>query len=395
MSFSNPKHKTNKSIFRYYAGYSIEFVDDVIKKLNLGSDSIIMDPWNGSGTTTLVASVNGFSSIGVDVNPAMVVVAKAQCADIDEINLLKKNYNSNMISHADPDDPLKEWLDISTCSSVRTILKQFGVNSSNHRSFSNAEAFYMVAMFNVLKSRLTNYRTKNPTWVKIPKSNEIQHINYSELYDLYIAEVERMCNVLMFTRSKPLVIEASSTDLPIPMNSIDCVITSPPYCTRIDYAIMTRIELAILNKGNEYVKELRSKMIGSTKNYGSGSIDAKWGYLCLHTINQIYNHNSKAASTYYYQNIIQYFDLLYNSLTEIDRVLKSGGVVVMVLQNSYFKEVRIDLPGIVSQMMESKGFVKKSEFVEECKHNINNLNSNSKKYSINKSSEYVLIFKKK
>ena len=38
----------------------------------------------------------------------------------------------------------------------------------------------------------------------------------------------------------------NSESLEIEENSVDLVLTSPPYCTRIDYAVATSVELALL-----------------------------------------------------------------------------------------------------------------------------------------------------
>ena len=55
----------------------------------------------------------------------------------------------------------------------------------------------------------------------------------------------------------------SSAHLPLDTSSIDAVITSPPYCTRIDYVIATLPELAILGLRPDELKGLRDKMIGT------------------------------------------------------------------------------------------------------------------------------------
>jgi DNA modification methylase len=81
---SNPKlkqkfsSKFDSSLFPYYAGYSDCFAHDLIQSLNLERESLIYDPWNGSGTTTTAAARLGFSAVGCDLNPVMILVAKAR-----------------------------------------------------------------------------------------------------------------------------------------------------------------------------------------------------------------------------------------------------------------------------------------------------------------------------
>src|SRR5207244_1397194 len=69
--------------YRYYAGYSPEFVEDALASLDLEDGATILDPWNGSGTTTAVAHERGYSALGYDANPALVLAARARLVGAD------------------------------------------------------------------------------------------------------------------------------------------------------------------------------------------------------------------------------------------------------------------------------------------------------------------------
>src|SRR4051794_20129996 len=65
------------SWYRYYAGYSSGFVEQALTEL-ADSAELVLDPWNGTGTTTVVAASKSVPAIGLDINPALVVVARAR-----------------------------------------------------------------------------------------------------------------------------------------------------------------------------------------------------------------------------------------------------------------------------------------------------------------------------
>ncbi|MGH8417671.1 MAG: DNA methyltransferase [Pseudomonas sp.] len=75
MTTKNPKLKSKKtkSLYKYYAGFSEEFVESAISRsllqFELNTSLLVLDPWNGSGTTTHFCSKVGTSSIGLDRNP--------------------------------------------------------------------------------------------------------------------------------------------------------------------------------------------------------------------------------------------------------------------------------------------------------------------------------------
>jgi len=79
---TNPKrrsatHAGRDQWFPYYAGFSSDFARQLIASGALAEGSTLMDPWNGSGTTTSSAALNGCKALGFDLNPVMAVVAKA------------------------------------------------------------------------------------------------------------------------------------------------------------------------------------------------------------------------------------------------------------------------------------------------------------------------------
>ena len=81
-AFVNPKVGAScdpvDSWYRYYAGYSAGFVEQVLKE-SAPTARLVLDPWNGTGTTTVVAASKRVAAIGFDVNPALVVVPGPGC----------------------------------------------------------------------------------------------------------------------------------------------------------------------------------------------------------------------------------------------------------------------------------------------------------------------------
>ena len=47
-----------------------------MEKYKISNDYYVLDPFSGSGTTLIRAKLDGYKSIGTDVNPAMIFIAK-------------------------------------------------------------------------------------------------------------------------------------------------------------------------------------------------------------------------------------------------------------------------------------------------------------------------------
>ena len=64
--------------FTYPAGYSHKLVEKKIEEYGLGTQHWIMDPFVGTGTTSIAAKAEGVNSIGVEAHPFVYWVAKTK-----------------------------------------------------------------------------------------------------------------------------------------------------------------------------------------------------------------------------------------------------------------------------------------------------------------------------
>jgi hypothetical protein len=134
-------------------------------------------------------------------------------------------------------------------------------------------------------------------------------------------------------------------------------LTSPPYCTRIDYAAATRIELAVLAPLTQASPdELSRQMMGSTRVPPQDiQVSSAWGSICNSFLEAVRTHPSRASSGYYYRTHLDYFDKLARSIKNISEGLKSGGQAILVAQDSHYKNVHNDLPAIIVELGEAHG----------------------------------------
>jgi DNA modification methylase len=379
----NPKQERigsagRASLYPYYAGFSQTFAEELISSLSLPRRSVILDPWNGSGTTMTSSVTEGHVGIGYDINPVMVIASKARllgCLTKESVKPLLSEISIRAKRIAPPSlgrpDPLSLWFCDQSCSFVRRIeasLQHLLVNANVHRllsedsivnDLSDLASFFYVALFRSLRTVLADFFASNPTWVKAPASKrERRRTSLSAILRTFQNEVFQMAATLRVDANgskengSANVCIGSSERLPLRAGSIDCVITSPPYCTRIDYAIATKIELALLGIDYENgLDRLRRAMIGtSTVPVAPAPTLPEWGKTCLRFLAAMERHPSKASAGYYLKNHLQYFDAIFRSISEISRVTKSGGVCTLVVQDSHYKELHNDLPQICIEM---------------------------------------------
>jgi len=420
----NPKRGKESRVgraswYRYYAGFSTTFVQDALTYAAPNAHARILDPWVGSGTTTEIAAAQGFEALGYDINPAMVIVAKARLLD-PTVHPSLPSILDDLLSKAaqrrpvEPAEPLAQWFTTGTAGALRQFehaVQTLLINPRDYRPLfelptlnqvSSLAAFFYVAAFRVLRELLCSFGTTNPTWIKLPGTDERVTVPEKRLHAILREAVNAMANHLKtpeqraVSRCSATIEKATSSSLPISDCSIDTVISSPPYCTRIDYVNKTSPELALLGATSVAVKRLRDQMIGTpTIHKATPEVETAWGPTCNAAVDAIARHTSYASKSYYWKTYMQYFHGLGASLREIDRTLKAAGRCMLVVQDSYFKDVHIDLAKIIEEMGQALGWGSFTRADFPTKKTIVGLNTHARDYGNPKQSiETVLGFRK-
>jgi DNA modification methylase len=378
---SSPKRQpsSDKPWFDYYAGYADVFVEDIIDTL-VGHATTVLDPWNGAGTTTAAAARAGLGTIGLDINPAAVVIAKARLLMSDVAASLLP-LAEDVVEHArdrrdtiEKSDLLLRWLDPSTATSIRRLERSIStlmVPGKDRRmtesgivdDLSSLAALFYLALFRMTRDLLKPFFASNPTWIRLRvKPTDRLYVSFAQLAKRFRASVLALqeatkANGYPTPHQAREVTLASSAKIPLRSSSVNAVLTSPPYCTRIDYAIATLPELAVLGYDWSKVRQLRKQLTGTplmlNEKGKDTTVDSDTLQLFLRRIER---HPSYAAQSYYLPFYRQYFRSMSDSLTEINRVTRDGSPIVLVVQDSWFKDVHVATPTIISELAQSIGW---------------------------------------
>lgn len=370
-----------EGFFPYYAGFPELFARELLESAGLQQGAVVLDPWNGSGTTTYTASTLGLRSIGIDINPVMIVVARARLLAPTEADHLRP-LAASILSQAkrtscqlSPNDALLAWFTPRAAAFIRAVeenIRRSLVGNMTRSAdgihldrISGTAATMYVALFGACRRLVAPYQSSNPTWLRVPKEDHDRidpHISLigrlfgsnvrGMAYALAARQHSETSNQLGQDDAASNITLADTAEMQLHADSVDFVLTSPPYCTRIDYTAATRIELAVLEPLlTTSARSLGRKMIGSTLAPAEGiSVDPRWGNTCITFLDALYNHKSKASKGYYYKTHLDYFAKMSCSLRQVAQSLKPGGTAVLVVQDSYYKEIHNDLSQIISEI---------------------------------------------
>jgi hypothetical protein len=376
-TFVNPKVGAGcdpvDSWYRYYAGYSASFVEQALRE-SAATAKLVLDPWNGTGTTTVVAASKNVPAIGFDVNPALVVVSRARLlgagvwASIDPLG-------ADVVAHAASveldDDPLRFWFTQQAVSSLR------GLQQSVHRllvdsgtasqpayegasGMSTLAAFFYTVLFRTVRVLIASRAGTNPTWWKRVEEADRLGPSRDEIMTQFRASAKELASGLHrdnYDGGVDIRLGlGDSRRLLLEDGTVDAVVSSPPYCTRIDYGVATRPELAVLGAGEEDIKLLRGQMVGTPTMTGERGSPERWGETATAFLAGVAAHGSKASGGYYTNYFLQYYAGMWSSLGELRRVMRNSAPAVLVVQDNYYKDLHNDTAKILSEMAIALGF---------------------------------------
>lgn len=408
-----------EGFFPYYAGFPETFAQSILKSAELPPEAIVLDPWNGSGTTTYAATATGLGSIGIDLNPVMVIIARSRLLSAAEADTLCP-LGEQVLAEAQrsrlsvTDDPLTQWFANETAQCLRSIEASIRahlvgaltrtVRGARLEFLSGLASTNYVALFSVARDLARPFRSSNPTWFRKPQNLEERvAASWDDISTAFMAKLASMTTALLGQsshspheghRAEIRLGDAASPTLSA--GRVDFVLTSPPYCTRIDYTAATRIELALVHPlAGQAIDDLRRRMTGTPISPRSPIFfNENWGPECKQFLSAVKNHSSRASSGYYYNTHVDYFCKISRSMKRIAESLKINGVAIIVVQDSYYKDIHNNLPVIMEQIALNFGLklVRREDFRAR---SMRAINASSRTYSrVTHATEAVLCFKK-
>lgn len=201
--------------------------------IRLNQGDAVLDPFIGSGTTALEAQLLGINCVGIDISPLCVLQSRVKVESIDVltdiINLKRRMKDKIGVPLFNPENKtLDESIELISDEKVKNFYKMAKLvavsdNARRGRNFSNA----FLKNLELMIFSLTDY-------YQIAKS-----------INLKLGKID--------------IRVGDSRKLPLDSESIDGMITSPPYSIALDYVVNDAHALKTLGYD---LPEIREEFIG-------------------------------------------------------------------------------------------------------------------------------------
>ena len=315
----------------------------------LPNDAVILDPMCGSGMVLAQAARKGVFSIGFDLDPLANLISRVGSQKINEacarkalVELLKKAEELHKKRHflrlpwIDNDEETLKFVDFWFASKQKNQLRILSHLLVNKPFCDEGD---VIDLLKVAVSRLII--TKEP---KASLARDTAHSRPHKTitcndFDVFCELPKSLDHVLKALQSDAIS-KNSETYLgdarnltELEDNSVDAIITSPPYLNAIDYMRGHRLSLVWWGYSMSELREIRSTSIGAERMI-SEEVTQTFESLAEKL-------DLKDVSSKNYNMLWRYFLDLTAQTAASARVLKKGGTAMYVIGNSNIKGVHI------------------------------------------------------
>ena len=385
------------TIHRFPGKFVPQVARELLRLVGAGERSLIADPFCGSGTSLVEASLIGVPTIGVDFDPLAVLMSQVKTMTLSARQLAEiRKYWSGKIGTANDDDlagavpNLYHWF-------TPTIAKQLAfIKRKALRLEDEGQKLFSLVVFSSIIRRVSNADDQTQkTYVSgtLKKTPPTPCTIFPKFLD---RAVRGMGSYAKDRRASAIVLRRDARKWQS-LHELDGIVTSPPYIDSIDYVYNQMLEYFWLYEvlGLESVDEvraLRKKPVGFRRVGVEAGLERLSGMSPLAAeilepkVAKIQQTSEKEA-----ENVVGYFEDFAQHLKIAKRSMKPGGMYALVIGESYIRGVTVPTPTILATLFESSGF----EDLGSCSYVIKRhymkfpRRSNSRKISI----DYVCCFR--
>lgn len=286
-----------------------------------GPGSVVLDPFSGKGTAPLEACLAGRVGVGNDLAPEAYVLtrAKVRPVSLEEVIGWVKRNRSFIESYRGTDAPEE----VQVFYSRSTLRQLLAVRELLSEPETDVEYFVTAVMLGILHGsssdslsvKCSHSFSMSPKYVE--KAVRVSGLRRPErnVADCILRRAERVLADRL-PPVKGIAFEGDARSLPIPPESVDLIVTSPPYFNMQTYAWDNWLRLWFL--GHDY-KEVARRL--------------------FHT-----------------DSVNRFLSFAEEFLTEFNRVLRPGGSCFLVLGVVRLRGETVNMAELLLNVVERTGF---------------------------------------
>lgn len=380
MQFDKNKNVMVHRWYPFVEGYSKEFIEDILNELPF-TPQCALEPFSGSGTTPVELQNHQVRCHSFEVSPFMYLLAKVKLErgyttqDLERSIAMVEKCLSNCpadIRRVEPipfgdtvvkRDGMKKWNFHDTALDglldIRFSIRQSVTDDRYKKLFTIAFASIILQTSNLFRNgKCLSYKKD---WKERVYSREQVHELYLERLKTVITDDIRILSSASVSVNNSDLChfgDVRTRIAEVPDNSLDLIITSPPYLNSRDYTDIYMLELKVLQLVNshEELRQLRQSTLRSHVQVAYKEVTPIGNERLLACLEKMRSSDEKSWNSDILNMICGYFEDMQLLFSAFSRKVRKGGIVYFNVANSSYFGVEVPVDFIIGDIAEENGF---------------------------------------
>lgn len=370
-------------IHEYKGKFNPQIVRAIMNICGADSNSLVLDPFCGSGTSLLEAQLQGCEAYGIDINPMAVFIANTKTNivfhqkaiaefDIDRFVSDVQGIMQSVISTDDDRSAyLKNWFQEDIYEFIEAWrAKANGINNETLRNLLLLSLSNILRDYSEQEPSDLRVRRRNSPYPEMP-INEAAKRSFLKCQSKII-QFHLTGNTSAFKHTH-IVNKSSSTSNKEELPLFDLAVTSPPYATALPYIDTQRLSIVWLGLDSpKNIKALECSLTGSRETITKRE-QQKWLFamsrntkgLCdpVTSFCQSLQRQLTPQDGFRKQHtpflLYKYFAEMSQMFNSVHRMLKDGAKYCLVVgynKTNIGGEQKIDTPQLLAEEAKLQGF---------------------------------------
>lgn len=379
MVFGKNKDALVHRWYPFVEGYSKEFIEDILRELPF-NPQCAMEPFCGSGTTPVELQNHNIRCFSFEVSPFMHLLAKVKLErSYDEITLA--HYRNKVASFLDK--PLEDIRSLEPVPFGETVVRKEGMKKWNFHDTSlngildirhairttvddeRYKNLFTIALASIILQASNMFR--NGKCLSYKKGWESRIISRKDIHQIFLERLDTVITEdVRIMASKPTGVSNAdicyfgdvrrSIDI-VPDNTLDLIITSPPYLNSRDYTDIYMLELKVLQLVNNHedLQKLRKSTFRSHVQVKYSDVKPIENDRLKQCLAEMKNSESKSWNSDILNMICGYFQDMQQLFTSFVKKMQRGGVIYFNVANSAYFGLEVPVDAIIADIAEDCG----------------------------------------
>ena len=373
--------------FRLTPSFGPDLVQTMLDKLGCAANERVLDPFSGASTTLIECQLLGIKCYGFEINPFLHWIGKTSLNWAPNCTALKSTLSSIEETFLQAEkaksvndlatyglaippihNPLRWWREdvIIALLHLRATIDQCSRGDEGTRNF------FRLALAGVLVPDLTNVTLGKLQLHFIDRTNDQIDVvgTFTRHAMKMIEDLERVQENSSGIRSELFHVDSTNIgEVAANVESISCVITSPPYPNRYSYVWNTRPHLYFfdfITQAKE-ASALDLKTIGGT--WGTATSILQKGVVdpINDAVDRVVSpviHEIRQKDNLMANYVLKYFNLLSKQIMELEHLPQNKMRCAYVVGNSRIKEVYVETDVLLGRLFEELGLGYETKLVD-------------------------------